>query len=208
MGKKTIFGLLFLALFFFAAGCTGRVEIKKPVKAVPPAAAPEATVKEVKPVPDPKEGLAVDPAEGLATREDLAKALKGDEIPVAVSEGAVREAETAEEKTIFQTIHFDFDRSDIRAYARLVLEKAADYLKKNPRVKIVVEGHCDEIGTEEYNMALGERRALSARHYLVSLGVAPERIGTISYGEHLPLDPGHDEAAWAKNRRCEFKIME
>ena len=200
MGKKIILGVGFLALFFFAAGCAGRVELKKPQKAASPEAIPEVTVKEVKPVPEP--------TEGLATKEDLAKALKGEGIPVAIPEGVTREPVTAEERAVFKTIYFNFDKSDIRSDARSALEKVADYLKKNPKVKIVIEGNCDELGTEEYNMALGERRALSARRYLVSLGIAPERMGTVSYGEDQPTDPAHSETAWALNRNCQFKIME
>lgn len=200
MGKKIIFGVGFLALFFFAAGCAGRVELKKSPKAAAPEAIPEVTVEKAKPAPEP--------TEGLATKEDLAKALKGEGIPAAISEGVTRELLTAEEKAVFKTIYFDFDKSDVRSDARLALEKAADYLKKNPKVKIVIEGNCDELGTEEYNMALGERRALSARRYLVSLGIAPERMGTVSYGEDQPIDPAHNETAWARNRNCQFKIME
>ena len=200
MGKKIILGVGFLALFFFAAGCAGHVEVKKSQKAAPPEAIPEITVEKVKPVPEP--------TEGLATKEDLAKALKGEGIPVAISEGVTREPTTAEEKAVFKAIYFDFDKSDVRSDARSALEKVADYLKKNPKVKIVIEGNCDELGTEEYNMALGERRALSARRYLISLGVAPERIGTVSYGENQPIDLVHNETAWALNRNCQFKIME
>ena len=208
MGKKIILGVGFLALFFFAAGCAGRMELKKPVKAASPKAILEGTVKEVKPAPEPTEGLATKPTEGLATKEDLAKALKGEGIPVAISEGVTRELVTAEERAVFKAIYFDFDKSDIQSDARSSLEKVADYLKKNPKVKIVIEGNCDELGTEEYNMALGERRALSVRRYLVSLGVAPERMGTVSYGEDQPIDPAHNETAWVLNRNCQFKIME
>ena len=196
MSKKTILGVGFLAVCFLAAGCAGRVEIEKPVKTV----SPEVMVEEPKPVPEP--------TAGLATKEDLAKAIKGEGIPVAIAEGTAREPLIDEEKTVFKAIYFDFDKSDIRSDARFTLEKVADYLKKNPKVKIVIEGNCDELGTEEYNMALGERRALSARRYLVSLGVAPERIGTVSYGEDRPIDPAHNDTAWALNRNCQFKIME
>ena len=200
MGKKIILGVGFLALFFFAAGCAGRVELKKPQKAVLPKVIPAVTIEKVKPVPQP--------TEGLATKEDLAKALKGEGIPVVISEGVTREPITAEEKAVFKTIYFDFDKSDIRSDARSALEKVADYLKKNPKVKIVIEGNCDELGTEEYNMALGERRALSARRYLVSLGIAPERMGTVSYGEDQAIGLAHNETDWALNRNCQFKIME
>jgi len=75
-------------------------------------------------------------------------------------------------------------------------------------VKILIEGHCDERGTEEYNLALGEKRAKSTMDYLVSLGISPDRLRIISYGKSQPLDPGHDETAWAKNRRAQFLIIE
>ena len=83
-----------------------------------------------------------------------------------------------------------------------ILKENAELLKKYPKVKIQIEGHCDERGTNEYNLALGERRANSTKNYLVSLGISPDRISTISYGEEKPLDPGHNEEAWAKNRRA------
>jgi peptidoglycan-associated lipoprotein len=83
----------------------------------------------------------------------------------------------------------------------------ADWMKSNPGKKLVVEGYCDERGTAEYNRALGERRAQAAREELVHMGVDPSRISTSSYGSDRPADPGHDEAAWAKNRRCEFAIV-
>ncbi len=103
-----------------------------------------------------------------------------------------------------QRIHFDFDKSNIRPDARNVLIKNAEFLRENSGVKIRIEGHCDERGTNEYNLALGERRAKSALQYLADLGVDPNRMSIISYGEEQPLDPGHNESAWAKNRRAEF----
>jgi peptidoglycan-associated lipoprotein len=103
-------------------------------------------------------------------------------------------------------VFFDFDKDDIRPDQRDALAADADWLKHNPTVKITVEGHCDERGTRQYNMALGERRAHSAKEYLVSLGIDAGRMQTISYGKDRPFDPGHDEAAWAKNRRAHFVI--
>jgi peptidoglycan-associated lipoprotein len=102
-------------------------------------------------------------------------------------------------------IYFDFDKSDIKADAKPILEAIAMDLKANPSKYLLVEGHCDERGTNEYNLALGERRALSTREYLVSLGVVADMIVTISYGEERPIELGHDEAAWTQNRRAEFK---
>ncbi len=117
-----------------------------------------------------------------------------------------REAET---KAVPQLddIHFDFDKSDIRADSREILQKNADWLQNNPDIKIQIEGHCDERGTAEYNLALGERRAMSTKKYLISLGISADRIYTISYGEELPIDPNHSEDAWSKNRRAHFLVI-
>ena len=98
-------------------------------------------------------------------------------------------------------IFFDFDRFDLSAEARAQLEKQAAWLKTYPNITVTIEGNCDERGTREYNLALGERRAVSAKNYLVALGVDPNRIQTISYGKERPAVPGSDEAAWAQNRR-------
>ena len=106
------------------------------------------------------------------------------------------------ESSLLKDIHFDFDKYDIRPSDAAVLKGNAELLKKYPKVKIQIEGHCDERGTNEYNLALGERRANSTRNYLLSLGISPERISAISYGEERPLDPGHNEDAWTKNRRA------
>lgn len=103
-----------------------------------------------------------------------------------------------------QRIHFDFDKSVIRQDMRSRLQSNYDYLSRNPGVRVRIEGHCDERGTTEYNLALGERRAKSAFQYLMDLGVDPNRMNVVSYGEEVPLDPNHSEDAWAKNRRAEF----
>ncbi len=108
--------------------------------------------------------------------------------------------------TAFQNIHFDFDKSFIRDDAKPTLEAVAAYMKKNPGAKLRIEGNCDERGTAEYNLALGQRRADSAKKYLTNLGVDGNRISTISYGEEKPADPAHNEAAWAKNRRDVFVV--
>jgi peptidoglycan-associated lipoprotein len=106
------------------------------------------------------------------------------------------------ESSLLKDIHFDFDKYDIRPGDAAILKENAALLKKYTNVKIQVEGHCDERGTVEYNLALGERRANHAKNYLVSLGISPARISTISYGKEKPLDLGHNEEAWAKNRRA------
>ena len=107
---------------------------------------------------------------------------------------------------VFVPIHFEFNKYRITSEAKPVLEAIASLLKENPRWRVLVEGHCDERGTNEYNMSLGEQRALSTKRYLVSLGVAESRFQTISYGEERPLDPRSNEEAWAKNRRAAFRV--
>ncbi len=112
----------------------------------------------------------------------------------------------AAEESVFPNIHFDFDKSFIRDDAKPILAKVADYLAKNNGAKILIEGHCDERGTAEYNMALGDRRATSAKKYLVGLGVDAARLSTISYGKERPLCTEHNEACWQKNRRAVFDL--
>ena len=113
---------------------------------------------------------------------------------------------TAIPETSVRDINFDFDSSIIRPDAREILKVNADFLLKNRAASIVIEGHCDERGTAEYNMALGQRRAQETKKYLVNLGIKESTITTISYGEERPLDPGNTEEAWAKNRRAHFLI--
>ncbi len=106
----------------------------------------------------------------------------------------------------FEKAYFDFDKYNIRPDARTALEYDAEVLKRYPEAKILIEGHCDERGTVEYNLALGERRAKAVKDYLVNLGIDAGRMRTISYGKERPIDLGHNEVAWQKNRRAEFKI--
>ncbi len=116
-------------------------------------------------------------------------------------------AELARKKGALLTVYFDFDRFTIRDDMKSALEKNEEWLKKNPGAKIQIQGHGDERGTNEYNIALGERRAQSIKEYLVDYGIDPARLSTISYGEERPAEPGHNEEAWAKNRRGEFVII-
>ncbi len=107
-----------------------------------------------------------------------------------------------------ETVYFDFDKSDLRQDTRDALNRNAEILlKSQPKTKIRIEGHCDERGSAEYNLALGERRATSALQYLITLGVKADRLSTVSYGKEKPAVQGHDESAWSKNRRAEFVIV-
>lgn len=112
----------------------------------------------------------------------------------------------AEPGSELKDANFAFDSSTLDSSAQATLRANAQWLLDNAGRKTVVEGHCDERGTAEYNLALGERRAKAAYDYLHSLGVATDRMSTVSYGEELPLDPGHTESAWSKNRRAHFQV--
>lgn len=105
------------------------------------------------------------------------------------------------------TVYFDFDKYNIRGDQRGALDNNVQVLKKFPNTVIKIEGHCDERGTVEYNLALGDKRANAVKEYLVTAGINADRIETISYGKERPVDPGHTEAAWAKNRRAEFRVI-
>ncbi len=106
----------------------------------------------------------------------------------------------------FQTIYFDFDKYNLKSDAKQSLQYNYNLMKENGDLRVLIEGHCDERGTVEYNLALGERRARAAMDYLVNLGISPSRLSVISYGKERPAMMGHTEAAWSKNRRCEFVV--
>jgi peptidoglycan-associated lipoprotein len=123
------------------------------------------------------------------------------------AEEEARRARESAYASIQAPIYFDFDRSDLREDARQTLQAKAEALRQFPDIRIRIEGHCDERGTVEYNLALGERRAEAARAYLVDLGIDPDRMTTISYGEERPAMEGQNEGAWSQNRRDEFVVI-
>lgn len=181
--KSFIVTILILSIALIMTGCPKKPIVKE-----------EPTVK--------KEEAAKAEAERKATetkaKEEFEKSMVAKKTPGI--EGEVFES------SLLKDVHFDFDKYDVRAADAAILKGNADLLKKYHNVKVQIEGHCDERGTVEYNLALGERRANSTRNYLVSIGVSPERISTISYGKERPLDPGHSEEAWTKNRRAHTVI--
>ena len=122
-------------------------------------------------------------------------------------EEAVMMAEEARMRAfVEENIHFDFDKYVLTPKAMMILDEKSAYLREHPEVRVLIEGHCDERGTNEYNLALGDRRANSAKNYLVKSGVAESRITTISYGEEQPLCMEHAESCWWKNRRAQFQV--
>ena len=176
--KWAVLALSIAALM--SVGCAKKQTVKSEGAQAPSAAAPveEAPVKEAPPAATP----AAPPAEAPG---------------VAVTE---------EKLSQFDDVRFDFDKSVVREDGRKTCGVVADYLKKHPQAKMLIEGHCDERGTAEYNMALGERRATAVMTYLVSLGGPKSALSTVSFGKDKPLDPGHNEEAWAKNRRAHFVL--
>ena len=121
-------------------------------------------------------------------------------------EASARTELTEKEEFLNEHIYFEFDKSRLLPEAKEILKRKAKWLMAHPNVSVIIEGHCDERGTNEYNMALGDRRAQSANRYLVDLGISRQRLTTISYGEERPVNPGHTERAWAENRRDQFVI--
>ena len=171
---------------------------EKVVEAAPPAPAEEEQAQEVaKEVAEEEE-----PAKKAETiQEELTK-----EPEIVEDEEAKLEEIAARNRFLYEDIYFEFDKSNLLPMAQITLKKKAEYLYNHPNITIVIEGHCDERGTNEYNLALGDRRGESATSFLVDLGISPSRLTTISYGEERPVDPRHNREAWAKNRRAHFVI--
>jgi len=151
-------------------------------------------------------------AEEEARQNELArqKALKEEDLGDESRSGNLADQRTASAKTRFenQDIYFEFDSIRLAPDAQEILTQKADWLRANPAATITIEGHCDNRGTNEYNLALGEGRAQSAKAFLVDLGIDSSRLNTISYGEERPLDNAQTEEAWSKNRRDHFVINE
>jgi len=146
-------------------------------------------------------------APGVAETPVQETPAKPAEPPMLAAKAAEAGVAVTEEKTSrFDDVRFDFDKAVVGEDGRKTSQAVAAYMMKNPGAKLLIEGHCDERGTAEYNLALGERRAAAVMTYLVSLGVPETALSTVSFGKERPLDPGHDEGAWAKNRRAHFVL--
>ena len=188
MGKKLMTGLIAMAfvcssLFFVTSCAKKQVGISEGVK--PPA---EVVKEEVVVVKEKPKG------------EVIVEVVEEKKLPPELSK-QVAEFEA-------KNIYFDFDKSNLKPEAQRSLKKKAAFLRYNPSFSVLISGNCDNRGTEEYNLALGERRAASAKDYLMALGISGDRIKTISYGELRPADPANNEVAWALNRRDTFKLFQ
>ncbi|MEJ5375705.1 MAG: peptidoglycan-associated lipoprotein Pal [bacterium] len=140
----------------------------------------------------------------------LEKELRAVQVAAAPKPAAEGEDELKKAMKEFQErdVLFPYDSYVLSPEARAILQDKAKFLQQNPTMETLIEGHCDERGTKEYNLALGDRRAQAAKRYLMGLGISPERMKTVSYGKERPVDPGHNEEAWAKNRRAHFVLQE
>jgi peptidoglycan-associated lipoprotein len=157
---------------------------------------------------------ATEDAAAAAKQEDMAKeqaaqteADKAAAMQAIKDEAMARDAAMQRMAFENENVYFDFDSAQLTPMAQDTLVRKADWLRANPMVSVTIQGNCDERGTAEYNLALGERRAVAAMKFLVDLGIAESRLSTISYGEERPADPRSNEEAWAKNRRDEFVIQ-
>lgn len=147
---------------------------------------------------------------GTAGQESAKTTIKEENVreqPVKEASAKVQQEASSAEQAQLEQIYFDFDSFVLSVPSRAILSKNAEVLQNNNTLKLRIEGNCDERGSDEYNLALGEKRANAAMKYLLTLGVTAERLSIISYGKEKPSDPGHDEAAWAKNRRDEFVLI-
>jgi len=170
-----------------------------------------ACAKKTPPVTTAPPPVSVPPAASAAPPAPPAPQRVDDALPVPaqpLAEDTVggRSLDDLNRDSPLKPAFFPLDSSDLDSEGRAVVSANAELLKKYPTWMITVEGHCDERGTAEYNLALGERRAVVVKTYLASLGISPDRIRTVSYGKEFPFDPGHTEAAWSKNRRAHFVI--
>jgi len=194
--RVVLMGVLLLSAGLLA-GCPKRPEV---VQAGPGAVGPGAATAPAAPVPVPS------PRAGDVPVTRPAPPAETPVRPAAPIAPAVPGAQPAPAAVPLQDIFFDFDKSNIRDDQKAALNQDVSWLKGNPTAKVTIEGHADERGTNEYNLALGERRAKATRDYLVAVGIEAARITTVSYGEERPFVLGHDESAWKWNRRAHFVI--
>lgn len=156
--------------------------------------------------PAPPPAAATQPTPPAPPSQRVEEALPVPPQPLAEDAIANKSLDDLNRDSPLKPAFFALDSTALDDKNKTVIQGNADVLKKYGTWQITIEGHCDERGTAEYNLALGERRAVAVKTYLISLGISPERIRTVSYGKEFPFDPGHDEAAWANNRRAQFVI--
>jgi peptidoglycan-associated lipoprotein len=182
--RRVLFALIILPLIVFVVGCPKKPP-PEPATTTPPATSGTA------------------PSGEEVKEQPFAQPTGGEESSLDAMSDEIRRLN---EQKPLGTVYFDLDKSDLREDALEVLRRNAEWLKSHAVYQVRIEGNCDERGTTEYNLALGDRRASSVKSYLVKAGIDAGRFETISYGEEHPVDMGHDDSAWQKNRRADFTI--
>jgi peptidoglycan-associated lipoprotein len=192
-----IIGLIVCLSFMVMTGCAKKSAVKDQAVSAEDKEAADRAAAQAK---------AKAEADAKARAEQEARMAAEQKAKEAEAKVAPQAEAAVQEEMTFKDVLFDFDKYNLKPEGRDVLKQLAEWLTKNKDKNVLIEGNCDERGTTEYNLALGERRAKEAMKYLVELGVGGKRIKTISYGKERPLDPGHTEEAWAKNRRDHFVV--
>jgi peptidoglycan-associated lipoprotein len=212
--------LVAAALTLLAAAACSKTPAPVPTTPAPASAAA--------PQPSAAQAATDSAARAAAHRDSLAAAVRADSLARAEQERAQADSvraqvqratvdtvtraapaaglSAADSAALEEAVHFDYDKADLQPADLPRLDRKLQLLEAHPRLEIQVAGHCDERGSDEYNLALGERRAAAAKRYLEAHGIAGERIGIVSYGKERPIDPGHTEEAWARNRRDDFSV--
>jgi peptidoglycan-associated lipoprotein len=192
-----IIGLIVCLSIMVMTGCAKKSAVKDQAVSAEEKAAADRAAEQARAKAEAEAKARADQEARLAAEQ---KAKEEAEAKVAPQAAAVKEELT------FKDVLFDYDKFSLKPESRDILKQLAEWLTNNKNKIVLIEGNCDERGTTEYNLALGERRAKEAMKYLVELGVDGKRIKTISYGKERPFDPGHTEEAWAKNRRDHFVV--
>jgi peptidoglycan-associated lipoprotein len=213
MMKRNLLAVVLIALVFslsvtFLTGCAKKAGLKEQAMMTQeqkPAAAEPSMAKPAGPQDDAAAREKALREQALREQAEREKAAK--EAAERAKKEATGKAAAILKELQIPDIHFDFDKYNLKPLAQTTLKDGAPAYLKYKEYKLVIEGHCDERGTAEYNLALGQKRADEAAKYLVDLGIEKERIKTISYGKEMPLDKGHNEEAWAKNRRDHFVVF-
>ena len=187
MQRRLVLTMVAMALVAAGACAKKKPPVAKPT--TPPPAAVSSTSTRPPSPPEPVREPEPIPAE-----------------PIASDPLSATDIDTINRNSPFQPVFYAFDAADIDTTGQQALNANAALMKKYSTWIITIEGHTDERGTAEYNLALGERRAMAARNYLVSLGIPAERVRTVTYGKEFPFEPGHDEDSWSKNRRAHFVV--
>ena len=185
--RRTVVAVAMVALMMVSACSKKKPPVARPVTPPPASATPGGSK-----IPGPPEPV----------REPVAVPSE----PIGSDTLSSTDIDTLNKNSPFQPVFFAYDQDDIDTLGQQALNNNAELMKKYPTWIVTIEGHADERGTAEYNLALGERRALAARNYLVSLGIPADRLRTVSYGKEFPFEPGHDETSWSKNRRAHFVV--